>query len=200
MNMKKKKIIYPLFAVLVFLLTAIVIAQAAGTPGSSTDPLVTKSYVDQQIALLSSRIGSSGTSSGGGTVDNAAVGQLQTDVGDLTKFVIDALTDIENVKSRMTTLESRVATLESGFIVVQMNKGQKLMLNSGSFAILRSGQATAFKGESGTLVDVSSGADLLDGANIPVQHLVVTPKGDGRGMTIKSTTAYLVIMGKYTIQ
>lgn len=191
--MKKKKVIYPLFAVLLFLLVAVVIAQAAGSPGSSTDPLVTKSYVDQQIAQLSARIGSSGTSTGGGTVDSAAVNQLQTDVGDLTKFVIDALTDIENVKSRVTVIEN-------GFVVVQANKGQKLILASGSEAILRSGQATAFKGESGTLVDVSSGTDLLDGANVPVQHLVVTPKGDGRGMTIKSATAYLVIRGGYTVQ
>jgi hypothetical protein len=189
--MSKKKVVYPVFMALLFMLAAIVMVQAAGTPGSSSDPLVTKSYVDQQIAQLSARIGSGGGS--GGTVNSSAVSQLQTDVGDLTRFVIDALTDIENIKGRL-------ATIESGFSIVQMSKGQKLILGSGSDFILRSGQATAIKGESGTLVDASAGVDLLDGANVPVQHLVITPKGDGRGIIIKSATAYLIIRGSYSVQ
>lgn len=191
MNLKQKKIFYPIFAVLFFLVIAVVVAQAAGTPGSTNDPLVTKSYVDQQIAQLAAKIGSSGTS-GGGTVNNADVEQLKTDVGDLTKFVIDSLTDIENLKSR-------VAGIENGYVVLQMNKGQKLILSGGSEVVLRSGSATAIKGESGTLVDISTGTDLTDGAKVPLQHLVITPKGDGRGLTITSSS-YLIVKGGYSIK
>ena len=189
MKLIQRRVMYPIFAVL-FLLIAVVFAQAAGTPGSSTDPLVTKSYVDQQIAQLSARIGTSGTSTGTG--DPLAVDQLRTDVGDLTKFVIDALTDLQDVKGRITKVEN-------GFIVVPAKKGQKLLLGSGTEAILRSGSATAIKGTSGTLVDVSSGLDLKDAANVPVQHLVISPQNDGRGMNIK-TDSYLIIRGAYTLQ
>jgi len=188
----KMRFIYPLTAVL-FLVIAIVAASAAGQPGSSSDPLVTKSYVDQQIALLSARIGNTTGTSGTGTIDNTAVAQLKTDVGDLTQFVIDALTELNNVKNRITSIEN-------GFVVLELKKGQKLMMGSGSEVILRSGQATAIKGESGTLVDVSAGVDLLQGNNIPLQHLVVSPKSDGRGMEFKANTNYVIVRGSYSIK
>ena len=92
-------------------------AAGAGQPGSDADPLVTKSYVDQKIAQLSAQIGS-GTGSGG-SVDQSALAQLQTDMGDLTKFIIDALTEIE-------TLKGRVAALESGYVVLEAMPGRKL--------------------------------------------------------------------------
>lgn len=183
MNNKQRRVSYPLIVVL-FLLVAVVFAQAAGEPGSSSDPLVTKSYVDQQIAQLAARINSSSGGSSG-TSDSASIEQLRADVGDLTKFVID--------------LNSKVTSIENGFTVISMKKGQTLLLGGGSEVILRSGQATAISGESGTLVDVSAGKDLLNGAAVPVQHLVIAPKGDGRGMKI-TADAWLIVRGGYTIQ
>lgn len=191
MNDKRRRIAYPLFAVL-FLLVAIVFAQAAGEPGSSSDPLVTKSYVDQQIAQLAARINSSSGGGSSGTVNTAAVEQLKSDVGDLTKFVIDALSSLQD-------LNNRVSVIENGFTVISMKKGQTLELGGGSEVILRSGSATAISGESGTLVDVSVGKDLLNGAAVPVQHLVIAPKGDGRGMKI-TADAWLIVRGGYKIK
>ncbi|NLE24073.1 MAG: hypothetical protein GX625_01825 [Clostridiaceae bacterium] len=167
-------------------------AAGAGQPGSDADPLVTKSYVDQKIAQLSAQIGT-GSGSGSGTVNNSTVAQLQTDVGDLTKFIIDALTEIE-------TLKARVASLESGYTVVEAKTGQKIILSGGSEAILRSGSAVAIVGTSGGLVDASIGGDIdKNGMKIPVQHLLISARTDGRGLSITSNS-YLLIRGAYTIK
>ena len=167
-------------------------AAGAGQPGSDSDPLVTKSYVDQKIAQLSAQIGS-GSGSGSGTVNNATIAQLQTDVGDLTKFIIDALSEIE-------ALKTRVAGLENGFIVVEATAGQKIILAGGSEAILRSGSAEAIVGTNGGLVDASVGGDInKNGMKIPVQHLLISARSDGRGMLIKEKS-YLLIRGSYTVQ
>ena len=188
----KRKSKIALLACMVFscVILAVSSAAGAGQPGSDADPLVTKSYVDQKIAQLSAQIGS-GTGSGG-SVDQSALAQLQTDMGDLTKFIIDALTEIE-------TLKGRVAALESGYMVVEAKAGQKIILAGGSEAILRSGSATAIAGTYGTLVDASAGLDLKDGANITVQHLLISSRTDGRGLLIKSN-AFLLIRGAYTVQ
>jgi len=163
-------------------------AAGAGQPGSDSDPLVTKSYVDQKIAQLSSQIGS-----GSGSANNATIAQLQTDVGDLTKFVIDALAEIESLKNR-------VAGLENGFTVVEAKAGQKIILSGGSEAILRSGSAEAIVGTYGGLVDASVGGDIdKNGMKIPVQHLLISARSDGRGMLIKEKS-YLLIRGSYTVK
>jgi len=191
MNQTRGRIAYLLFAVL-FLLVAVIFSQAAGEPGSSSDPLVTKSYVDQQIAQLAAKINSSSGGSSSGNVNNATVEQLKADVGDLTRFVVDALSGLQELKDR-------VAVIENGFTVISLKKGQTLVLGGGSEVILRSGQATAISGESGTLVDVSAGKDLNNGVAVPVQHLIIAPKGDGRGLKI-TADAYLIVRGGYTIK
>lgn len=188
---RKSKIVLMACTILSCIVLVVSSAAGAGQPGSDADPLVTKSYVDQKIAQLSAQIGT-GSGSGTGTVDDAAVAQLQTDVGDLTKFIIDALTEIE-------TLKAKVAGLESGYTVVEAKAGQKIILSGGSEALLRSGTAVAIKGVNGVMVDASAGKDLNDGVNVPVQHLLISSRTDGRGLLIKSN-AFLLIRGAYTIQ
>jgi hypothetical protein len=187
----KRKSKIALLACLVFscIVLAVSSAAGAGQPGSDADPLVTKSYVDQKFAQLSAQIGS-GT--GGGTADLSTIAQLQSDMGDLTKFIIDALTEIE-------TLKGRVAALESGYIVVEAKAGQQIILAGGSEAILRSGSATAIMGANGGLVDVGDGVELKGGNNVPLQHLLISSRTDGRGFSIKSHS-FLLVRGAYTVQ
>ncbi|HHU90695.1 MAG TPA: hypothetical protein GXZ22_06525 [Clostridiaceae bacterium] len=189
---RKSKIALVACTILSCIVLVVSSAAGAGQPGSDADPLVTKSYVDQKIAQLSAQIGS-GSSTGSGTVNNATITQLQTDVGDLTKFIVDALTEIE-------TLKARVDSLENGYAVVEAKAGQKVILAGGSEAILRSGAAEALVGTYGGLVDASIGGDIdKNGMKIPVQHLLISARSDGRGLLIKQN-AYLLIRGAYTIK
>lgn len=196
MSCKRKNKLVLLICIVTVLACVTLMASAGnGNPGSDSDPLVTKSYVDQQIALLSSQIGKSGGSSSG-NVDTEVIEQLQTDIGDLTSFVIGALQEIE-------TLKGQIAALEGGFEVVRVDAGQTILLAGGSEAILRSGSATTVGGTAGGLVDATAGKDLNQGDKVPVQHLLISSRSDGRGLKITSDVskeAYLLIRGAYEIK
>ncbi len=181
----------------------ILLASASGAqPGSEMDPLVTKSYVDQQIAALQAGMAAGGgTGTTGGTtpstgatpMDSEEVAQLKTDVGELTHFIIDALTGVDSLKARMNSLES-------GFVVVEVPAGKTILLNGGSEAIVRSGSATAVGGTYGGLADVTSGADLKTGAAITNQHLLISSRSDGRGLKIGPNTVFLLVRGGYSLK
>lgn len=173
----------------------IMMASAAGTqPGSELDPLVTKSYVDQKIAALSAGgTVSTGTAGTGVAADSAEVAQLQTDVGELTHFIIDALTGIDSLKARMNAMET-------GFVVVEVPAGKSLILEGGAEAIVRSGKATSIQGTYGGLADVTSGADLKSGAAVTNQHLLISSRSDGRGLKMGSTTVFLLVRGSYSVK
>lgn len=172
----------------------IILASASGTqPGSEQDPLVTKSYVDQKIAALQAGGVVSSGSAGTGTAGSAEVAQLQTDVGELTHFIIDALTGVDSLKARMNSLES-------GFVVVEVPAGKTILLNGGSEAIVRSGSATAIGGTYGGLANVTNGTDLKSGAAIPNQHLLISSRSDGRGLKIGGNTVFLLVRGGYTLK
>lgn len=196
MSCKRKNKLVLLICIVTVLACVTLMASAGnGNPGSDSDPLVTKSYVDQQIALLSSQIGKSGGSSSG-NVDTEVIEQLQTDIGDLTSFVIGALQEIE-------TLKGQIAALEGGFEVVRVDAGQTILLAGGSEAILRSASATSVGGTGGGLVDATAGKELKQGDKVPVHHLLISSRSDGRGLKITSDVskeAYLLIRGAYEIK
>ncbi len=111
-------------------------------PGSESDPLVTKSYVDAKIA------------------------------------------------SSMP---------ESGLAVVEVPAGYSLIGSAGAEIILRGGTAKAIDSQLGGLSDVTSGADLRSGQNIPANHLLIIPRDDGRGILAVNDVIVLV-RGRYEVQ
>jgi hypothetical protein len=199
-----------LFIAISFLTVIITITAAhaatSAQPGSEFDPLVTKSYVDEQIQKLSLKIGS-GTSSGGTTggtspasVDEQVLINLRTDVRDLTNLIIDAYTKIQSLEKQNMELIKKVEALEQGFAVVELSKGQKVRLGSGSEAIVRSGETEAISGELGGLADVTSAKDLSGGMQITNQHLLISSRNDGRGIHVLSDKAFLLVRGSYTME
>lgn len=119
----------------------------AGTPGSETDPVVTKSYVDAKIAELSG-----GTSGGSPT-----------------------------------------------FTAKQLLAGQKMIGKEGTQIILRSGEATAIGNASNGVSDLTSGQDLMTGAPLSANHLLLIPREDSRGIAA-TTEIWVMVSGGYTIQ
>ncbi len=88
---------------------------------------------------------------------------------------------------------------------VQMKQGQTLMadgcceivLLSGSASVLVTGQENLAAGEG--LVDITAGQALANGSELPVNHGLIAPKGDGRGFRITSVTAAVLVRGEYHI-
>lgn len=202
--MKRKRNLYILMA-LAAILSTVIIAHAATSaqPGSEFDPLVTKSYVDEQIQKLAEKIGSgksTGSSKQTGSVDEQVIDNLRTDIRDLTNLIIDAYTKIQSLEKQNLELIQRIQALESGFVVVEATKGQVVVLGAGSEIIVRSGETTAISGMSGGLADVTGAKDLVTGDKVPNQHLLISSRDDGRGVKVVSDKAYMLIRGSYSVQ
>lgn len=143
-----KKIVTGLAIVIaVFGLTAAAAAAATSTPGSEEDPVVTKSYVDSQIAQIKG--GSAGST--------------------------------------------------STYQPVRLTPGQKMIGGEGTEIILRSGEATAIDNGANGVSDVTGAKDLMTGQTVSLNHLLLIPRNDGRGI-LAGTEAYVMVRGTYTLQ
>lgn len=89
------------------------------------------------------------------------------------------------------------------FIVVEVLKDQSIILGGGSEAILRSGEATAISrienGIDNGIADLTLGVDVKMGETIERDHLLLTPRNDGRGARVIRDAMFLV-RGAYTIR
>ncbi len=84
------------------------------------------------------------------------------------------------------------------FTVVSMSKGQKMTCEAGCELILRMGQAEIFSTEKGGIADTTAGYDLANKTNMPSNHLLIVPVGDGRGI-IAQNDVLVMVKGGYTL-
>lgn len=112
--------------------------------GTATDPVVTKSYVDELFASLS--------------IDAHSV----------------------------------------SFEVVEVDAGTKLIGGAGAELILRGGKATAIDNGIDGLSDLTAGRDLKTGNAVSLNHLLLVPKEDGRGLYCE-TRSWVMVKGAYTL-
>lgn len=150
-------------------------ASVGSQPGTADDPVVTKSYVDQQIQKALQ---------GGGTATQAPVATA---------------TPAATAAPVATT-----ASVQSGEAVeiVDVKPGQTLIAGAGAEFIVRAGKAVIYSQDSNGVADLTDGADLLNGTAAPSNHLLSFPR-DGRGITVKEgQTLGLVVMvrGPYTLK
>ena len=80
-----------------------------------------------------------------------------------------------------------------------VSKNKKLIGGSGCEIILRQGTAEIVASELGGISDVTLAVDLVDGATVPANHLLIIPRDDGRGFKAK-TDVIVMVKGNYEIQ
>ncbi len=136
---------------LIIIISLIGVATVIAGPGSTEDPLVTKSYVDEKIRQL---VGT-GTGGGGGFVE---------------------------------------------LVVEELKVGQILVAGPGTEFILRGGKATAYGDPKNGIPDLTGGIDIPIGKPIPLNHLLLFPRDDGRGIKITAGPAFVMIRGPYSIK
>lgn len=76
--------------------------------------------------------------------------------------------------------------------VVNVPKGQQLVADAGLELVVRAGQAAAVASNQGGLSDLTAGVDRQQGEALPANHLLVVPRGDGRGLIAKGDLVLLV--------
>ncbi len=119
------------------------------TVGSETDPVVTKSYVDNAISKIQQ--GGGGSSS--------------------------------SVK----------------FEVIKVSKDNVITLEENALLIVRAGETSAIASEQGGLSDLTTALDIKTGEQVELNHLILIPRTDGRGIKMKSD-GYIMVSGGYSIK
>jgi len=152
--------------ILMFVLMSLVVY--AVDPGTDGDPLISLSYLEEALDELKSG--------------------FESKITALEKK-INALEKEDSSKEDDVTSEN---TKSSGFRIVNLKKGETLSLGESAEIILRTGSATVVGGKAGGLSDVTSGKDVPDGAKVELNHLLITPRNDGRGIKVSENSAVMV--------
>jgi hypothetical protein len=84
-------------------------------------------------------------------------------------------------------------------VVIELAKGQMLEGGAGTEIILRSGTARAVASPLGGVCDVTAGRDLPQGELVKLNHLLLIPRSDGRGIRAE-TAAFVMVRGPHTIK
>lgn len=150
---------------------------SAVTPGTIEDPVVTKSYVDEQIAKLTN----------GGTIGNGS-GNNGNNGGN----------NPGGNGSDGGSSGGTAVKLE----VVELPLGKTLMAAAGTEVVVRVGKAIAYSATTDGLSDLTEGIDIKNGKDVPKNHLIWFPR-DGRGIkghADETVPLTLVVKGPYTIQ
>lgn len=172
-----KKIILGLVGVPVLALTVTFNSYASGT---ATDPLISKSYFDEIVQGLQSKINALEIK-----VDNAQN--------------VNVIDNGNNNNNNGSGNNSSIDTSEFKYVPVSAVKGQSILGGEGCEIILRSGDCIA-KSTSNGVVNATTGAELYNGTGIPANNIIIVPRNDGRGVTVTSEEAWFIIKGTYTIK
>ncbi|GAB6991318.1 hypothetical protein [Paenibacillus pini] len=148
-------------------------AAAVGTqPGTSEDPVVTKSYVDQQIQKAL----------GGGVTAPPTTTTPTTPTKPTTPSGGDSSND-----------EVKVVTIKPG---------EKLMAKAGAEFIVRNGKAVVYSSDSNGVADLTDGKDVTNGQAVGNNHLMSFPRDGRGIMVQDGLKSNLIVMvrGGYTVQ
>ncbi|OBZ07913.1 hypothetical protein A8L34_25130 [Bacillus sp. FJAT-27264] len=157
-------------------------AEGAGVgsqPGTADDPVVTKSYVDQQIQKALQ----------GGTA--------------ITPTATVAPTAIPTqAPTQPSATPNPANTTSNESVIVDVKPGQSLIASAGAEFIVRAGKAVILSQDANGVADLTDGKDLGNGVSAPTNHLLSFPR-DGRGIAVQEgQTLGLVVMvrGGYTLK
>lgn len=185
----KKRILVVLLSAVLLICGSLVfetIQAATADAGTISDPLVTKGYVD---ALKAEIIEEVEALIGSGSSGSGSTGE-PTNMSEVYDYIDDKLAAIA---------ENGVTTSE-GYQVIEVKKGQKVICEDSTEFIVRSGEMAAIGNTYGDgLTDITAGMDIKDGAVIQLNHLLIVPRSDGRGILVNQY-GFIMIKGDFTIK
>jgi len=192
--MKRLKIINYKYPILLFIIMTsfftvhIVRAVTAVSPepGSEGDPVVSQSYVDSKISGITAKLDAADST-----------------ISDLTKKLSEAEVKINKLTSENEEMSKQLTEIDPEsfkFQPLELKAGQKLLAGASTEIVVRSGSAKAISGTYGGLSDITAAqsADLTTGAPIALNHLLLSSRDDGRGITAVKG-CWLIVKGTYKI-
>ncbi|MBQ5778210.1 MAG: hypothetical protein IIV97_05280 [Oscillospiraceae bacterium] len=204
--MKQKKWKAITSAVLLAALIAVGAFAIAAEYGTSEDPLVSLSYINNVLApqisekvdeIIAEKTGS--LSSDLDAKINSISGEIDDKIAQYTSKNADELINDAFVASVAEKVAGKVGGGSSSatFALVKLKSGQTITAKVGCEALLRLGSASCVSSGTPGLIDMTTGGDLAGGKALEKNHIYLCTV-DGRG--IKATSdATLLVRGPYTI-
>lgn len=176
--MKNKKRTALLALCLAGAVSAGAVAYAASTAGTSSDPLVSLSYLTGvfQPTVMSE-------------VDKAVSSNE-------TQLKSDLNTAISNWDKKVSGAGSSAGS--SAYTVVTLASGESVVGSVGCEVMLRVGSAKVVTKESTGLIDTTAGSTLAGGGALSANHLYMVTI-DTRTVTATAATTKLLVRGTYTV-
>ena len=175
--------------------------------GTSDDPLVSLSYINDvlapQISEKVDEIIAEKTGALEAELDekiNSISYEIDEKVTEYTsKDAEEIVTDafVESVAQKVSEKANVQAGASETFKLISLTNGQTITGKVGFEAVLRIGTATCVSPGTPGLIDLSTGAELLPGKPLSINHLYLCTV-DGRGIKATSNVKILV-RGPYTI-
>lgn len=186
---KRHKIIISI-EIIIAIVMVIALTVFAAQPGSTDDPLVAKSYVDDKFEQLVEAINQSNTNS-----SNNNTNEIDADA-----IVTEVLTKLEELKlaNGEGTGGSVEVPLGVVYTPVYLTNGQTILGEEGSEFIMRSGNGKIYITGVDGITNVTTGKEMKNGEKVTKNHLLVIPRNDGRGVKVSEGTWFLV-RGGYQI-
>ncbi len=94
--------------------------------------------------------------------------------------------------------EAMADVSNTSFVLVNVNANQKIIGDEGTEFVLRSGSGKIVATNQGGVADLTAGSDLPNGTDIPMNHHLLVPRSDSRGMVF-TTDAIVLVKGTYTV-
>ena len=179
---KKSKIFIALGVIVAVSVIAAVTVIATSSYGTQSDPLVTKSYLDETVVpSLDDKLDSSIA---------AARDELNAE------FDRKADEYLEDVKGELD--EFKNSELSNGFAVISLAEGQSVSCSVGTEIMLRIGSVVSYGPSLPRLIDETTGSTLdYSGSSLVKNHMyMVTIQGNG---VTAASSAKILIKGEYEI-
>lgn len=116
----------------------------------------------------------------------------------------DPLVSLSYLNQRLEAIEKKqnqqpAAVATSGTMeVVELKAGDKIIAAQGAELIPRSGRVDTIAQELGGLSDITGGVDLKQGEKAPLNHMLIAPRSDGRGL-VAATDTIVLARGNYRV-
>ncbi|KEQ25254.1 hypothetical protein [Paenibacillus tyrfis] len=177
--------------ILILLFTTIVYADSNNTstqPGSVDDPIITKSYFEQNVAKQ--------------VADEFAKQSINEEK--IKQLIAAELAKQGGGSGTIPSTGSGTgnnAVPNSGLTVVKLQQGQTLYGGAGTEFIVRTGKVVAVSSDDNGIPDVTSGKDISAGATVELNHLLIVPR-EGRGVKPDAKNkqeVFVMVRGSYLI-
>ncbi|MBQ7667983.1 MAG: hypothetical protein IJS47_01485 [Clostridia bacterium] len=102
------------------------------------------------------------------------------------------------LEEKLDTDKEPEKSASATFELINIKAGSILVCGEGTEFIIRTGKMDAVASSSGGLSDVTSGENIAGGVPVPLNHHIVIPRNDGRGLNVLIGGA-VMIRGEYDI-